>query len=84
MLVLSRRVGETIHIGGDIVIHVTRTNVGRVTLGIEAPRSIGILRGELQQSPRETVSESTPIPPRRRTGIPVSRHPSLADQRKPE
>ena len=49
MLVLSRRVGEAIRIGDDIVVYVTQTKAGRVTLGIEAPRSIGILRGELQK-----------------------------------
>ncbi len=56
MLVLSRRPGETVCIGDDIIVYVTQTKGGRVTLGIDAPRSISVLRGEL----RETFC--TPVP----------------------
>ena len=47
MLVLSRKVGETIHIGSSLTIKVTAIKGGRVQIGIEAPREVGILRGEL-------------------------------------
>lgn len=46
MLVLARRVGQTIHIGDDIVIQVISERSGMVRLGIEAPEEIKILRGE--------------------------------------
>lgn len=48
MLVLSRKVGETICIGGAITIKVTAASKGRVRIAIDAPREIPVLRGELQ------------------------------------
>ncbi len=50
MLVLSRKVGERIHIGDDVFIEVRRVAGNRVTLAISAPRSIRVLRGELLES----------------------------------
>lgn len=54
MLTLSRREGETIHIGEDVVVHVTRIEGGKVRLSIAAPRSVPIMRGELL--PRDAVT----------------------------
>jgi carbon storage regulator len=48
MLVLSRKVGEQIQIGTDIILTVTSVKGNRVTLGIEAPKHIRVDRGELQ------------------------------------
>jgi carbon storage regulator CsrA len=48
MLVLSRKLGEMIHIGENISVEVRRVAGNRVTLAIEAPREIRILRGELK------------------------------------
>ncbi len=47
MLVLSRKIGERIHIGDDIFVEVRRVAGNRVTLAIKAPREVRILRGEL-------------------------------------
>ncbi len=52
MLVLTRKQNETIHIGGNVVIKVIATGRGKVKIGIEAPNSIRVRRGEL--SPTET------------------------------
>ena len=43
MLVLTRKVGESIVIGDGIVVRVLETG-GRVRLGIEAPRDVAITR----------------------------------------
>ena len=59
MLVLSRRPGESIRIGDNIIVYVTQTKRGRVTLGIDAPHSISILRGELQESFPAPAVQST-------------------------
>src|SRR5205823_4134692 len=47
MLVLSRKVGETLVLGGGIVVTVLEIVGGRVMVGVRAPRDIHILRGEL-------------------------------------
>lgn len=47
MLVLSRRPGERILIGDDIVITVVRFQGGTVRLGIEAPIEFPVVRDEL-------------------------------------
>ena len=44
MLVLSRKSGEEIRIGDNIVVSVIRTQGQRVRLGIVAPRNIAIRR----------------------------------------
>lgn len=54
MLVLSRKVGEAIRIGTDIVIIVRQIKGDRVSVGIEAPITIRVLRGELQALPPPT------------------------------
>jgi carbon storage regulator len=48
MLVLSRKVGERIVIGENITLVVKRVAGHRVTLGIEAPQSVHVVRGELK------------------------------------
>jgi carbon storage regulator len=48
MLVLSRKTEERIHIGDNITIVVNQIKGNRVTIGIDAPSGVKILRGELQ------------------------------------
>lgn len=50
MLVLSRKPGDTILIGDDIVIHVVRLGPNAVKIGIDAPKDVLILRPELQMA----------------------------------
>ncbi len=47
MLVLTRKRDETIQIGSNIVIRVIKTAKGSVKIGIEAPDSVRIKRGEI-------------------------------------
>ena len=47
MLVLSRRDGEEIVVGENVVIKVLASSGGRVRIGIEAPRNVSIRRAEL-------------------------------------
>lgn len=53
MLTLTRRLGQTITIGGNIEVTVVAVNGGRVRLGIRAPRELPVHRMELV----ERVSE---------------------------
>lgn len=54
MLVLSRKAGESIMIGDNIVITVTRVDNHRVKLSIEAPRDTTIRRAELGPAPKQS------------------------------
>lgn len=47
MLILSRKFGETIKIGNDVEIIVSRISGNRVEIGIDAPQHVHIRRGEL-------------------------------------
>ncbi|MFP6576889.1 MAG: carbon storage regulator [Pirellulaceae bacterium] len=60
MLVLSRKVGQTILVGENISIHVLQVSGGSVRLGIEAPRDIRILRGELELPANDEPFSSMP------------------------
>lgn len=65
MLVLSRKPGEQIRIGNDIVLTVQRLSGNRVSIGIEAPQGYRIVRGELKtETPAPetspTAAESKP------------------------
>lgn len=48
MLVITRLAGEKIRIGDDIVVTLLPARGGRYRVGIDAPDSVRILRGELQ------------------------------------
>lgn len=48
MLVLSRRIGEQLIIGDNIVITINRVAGQRVSVGIEAPPQVRIVRRELE------------------------------------
>lgn len=49
MLVLSRKEGEQLLIGDNIVLTINRLSGNRVAIGIEAPRDVRIVRGELNR-----------------------------------
>jgi carbon storage regulator len=50
MLVLSRRVDESVIIGDDIEIKIVAINGDKVRLGIEAPKNIPIHRREVYEA----------------------------------
>jgi carbon storage regulator len=47
MLVLSRKVGETIRIGDGIILTVVSVRNSQIRLGIEAPADVVVLRQEI-------------------------------------
>lgn len=63
MLVLSRRKNEGIRIGDNIVITINRISGNAVSIGIEAPRSLEVRRGELFEQPRAIPPANPMIEP---------------------
>lgn len=49
MLVLSRKPGERILIGSDIVVTIVRFGPNTCRVGIEAPQHVNIVREELNE-----------------------------------
>ncbi|MFN7805940.1 MAG: carbon storage regulator [Planctomycetaceae bacterium] len=65
MLVLARKKAETILIGEEIVIKVLQMRNGVVRIGIEAPSSVRVMRGEVKGVGRESGSlppSAEPLP----------------------
>jgi len=59
MLVLSRRVGERLLIGDDIVITVIEVRSDGVRIGIDAPREISVNRAEVLEAVTAANVEAT-------------------------
>jgi carbon storage regulator len=53
MLVLTRKLGQSIRIGGSIRIQVVEVRGNQIRLGIEAPAEVRVLREELYQQVSE-------------------------------
>lgn len=47
MLILTRRVGESLIIGDDIVVHVLGVKGNQVRIGVEAPQDVSVHREEI-------------------------------------
>ncbi len=58
MLVLSRKVGERLHIGPDVVVVISGIHGNRVHVGIEAPDAVRIIRGEFKPTAAELMKPS--------------------------
>lgn len=61
MLVLSRKAHESIQIGDDVTVEIRRISGNRVTVAIQAPQDVRILRGELEQIRAEFEAELEPV-----------------------
>jgi carbon storage regulator len=53
MLILSRRPGESLTIGDDVVVTVIGVSGNQIRLGITAPREVRVLREEIHKAMRE-------------------------------
>lgn len=62
MLRLSRRPGETIDIGADVRITVAAIKGGRVSIGVDAPSDVLILRGEVENHETRSACRRTAAP----------------------
>lgn len=58
MLVLSRRVGERLIIGNDIVVTIIDVRSDGVRVGIDAPREVKVTRAEIFEAVEKTNVEA--------------------------
>jgi carbon storage regulator CsrA len=73
MLVLTRRAGESIRIGDDVLVTVVQVAPGKVRIGIEAPSGCVILREELiGREPTERLENRPSLP-----GAPIIGGPAI-------
>ncbi len=73
MLILSRKVNETVVIDGRIIVKVLRVEGEGVKLGIEAPAEISVHRqevyDEIQRNNREAATQGGRVVPQLRKDI---------------
>lgn len=58
MLVITRKIGESVLIGDDIEVTISKIDDGSVKIGINAPKEVGILRKELYKEVEEENKEA--------------------------
>jgi carbon storage regulator len=71
MLVLSRKIGEKIMIGENIVLTVVKIDRNQIRLGIEAPIDVAVMREEI--SPDHVLPPEEPMSPMPNRSKPVQR-----------
>ena len=63
MLILTRRIGESINIGNDVSVRVLNVRDNQVRIGIAAPREVPVHREEIFHRIREQGVEAQTIGP---------------------
>ncbi len=61
MLVLSRKVGQALIIGNDVVVRLLEIRGQQVRLGVEAPSNVSVVREELHRIVSEANQEAAQI-----------------------
>jgi carbon storage regulator len=73
MLIITRRAGEKIMVGDDVVIHVMEIVGNTVRVGIDAPRSLPVYREEIWNAVREENRAAADAPVDLPTPAPAKR-----------
>jgi carbon storage regulator len=57
MLILTRRIGESLVIGDDVTITILAIKGNQIRIGIDAPKNVAVHRQEIQQKINESSKE---------------------------
>lgn len=63
MLILTRRVGETLIIGEDVTVTVLGIKGNQVRIGVKAPKDVSVHREEIYERIRVERGEDAGTPP---------------------
>lgn len=63
MLIITRRPGEKIMLGDDVVIEVMEVSGSSVRVGIQAPKSVPVYREEIWRSVKEENAAASAADP---------------------
>ena len=58
MLILTRRVGETLMVGDDVTVTVLGVKGNQVRIGVNAPKDVSVHREEIYQRIQKEKSET--------------------------
>ena len=72
MLIITRKPGEKIMLGDDVVVHVIELAGNSVRIGIQAPRSLPVYREEIWDALRQESHAAAPPP----DSLPATRRPT--------
>ena len=61
MLILTRRVGETVMIGDEVTVTVLGVKGNQVRLGVNAPRSVAVHRQEIYDRIQKEEAANEPV-----------------------
>jgi carbon storage regulator len=61
MLILTRRVGETLMIGDEVTVTVLGVKGNQVRIGVNAPRDVAVHREEIYERIKREQAEGSPI-----------------------
>ncbi len=75
MLILTRRVGETLKVGNDVDVTVLGVKGNQIRLGIKAPKNVAVHREEIfERIQREAEAEAEAVS--KKAAAPASEPPA--------